>query len=138
VISPWNRVDAVKATVLMAIGALVWFIGWWEVSDRASMDRQIAPMNIAVVGLIVFGAGQASWYLAGRRAVGRRRRTLLGLDTRRPVTVVSTSTVDGLFLGGGRFFHRPECAMITDRGWVPQPRAAHERAGRVPCGVCKP
>ncbi len=127
-----------KTFGLMGIGGVLWFIGWWEVSDRAAMDEQIAVLNLAVVGLIVVGAGQASWFLAGRRAVGHRRRALLGDRARRTAVAPVAPTSHELVVGGERFFHRLDCAMAADRGWSPAPRAAQEQAGRVPCGVCAP
>jgi hypothetical protein len=133
--TPWHWADAVKAAGLIAIGAILWFIGWYEVSDRAAMDDQIPPLNLAIVGVLIIGSGQASWFLAGRRAVGARRRVLLGAEAKpSPVRVMT----DDRFAGGERFYHRIDCAMLTDRHWSPTSRAAHEADGREPCGVCKP
>lgn len=135
-VSPWHWADAVKTAGLIVIGAIVWFVGWYQVSERAAMDEQIAPMNLAIVGLLIIGAGQASWFLAGRRAVGARRRVLLGATAKpSPVTLVAVSD---LFAGRERLYHRLDCAMLTDRDWAPMPSAAHELQGRTPCGVCKP
>jgi hypothetical protein len=134
-VTPWQIADAVKAAGLIAVGAIVWFAGWYEVSDRAAMDEQIAPMNLAVVGVLLVGAGQASWFLAGRRAVGARRRALLGATAKpSPVAVVAGD----LFAGGEQFFHQLDCAMVTDRGWMPTTRTDQELSGRTPCGVCAP
>lgn len=133
--SPWRGADAVKAAGLIALGAILWAIGWYEVSDRAAMADQIPPMNLAVVGVLIIGAGQASWFLAGRRAVGLRRRALLGAEAKPGVTA---KVSPDLFAGTERFFHRLDCAMVSDRAWTPTPRAAHEAQGRTACGVCAP
>lgn len=134
--SPWHWADAVKSAGLIAIGSILWFIGWFQVSDRAAMDDQIPPMNLAIVGILVVGFGQASWFLAGRRAVGARRCQLLGAEAKpSPQRAVVT---DDLFAGAERLYHRLDCAMLADRGWTPTVRAAQESAGRTPCGVCKP
>lgn len=135
-VSPWHRVDAVKAAALIAIGAILWAIGWYQVSDRAAMDDQIAPMNLAVIGVLIIGAGQASWFLTGRRAVGARRRALLGSQAKPPR--VALPVEDDRFAGRERFYHRLDCALVADRGWVPTSRSAQEAAGRVRCGVCVP
>ncbi len=134
--TPWTRTDAVTSAVLMAVGVLVLSAGWWEVSDRASMESQIPAFNIAVLGLVLIGAGQGLWFLRGRRACSDRRRLLLGADAA-PVRSAVVEDVDS-FPGTERFYHRPECAMASDRSWTPTSRAAHEQAGRTPCGVCAP
>jgi hypothetical protein len=133
---PWCLADAIRAAGLILVGAIVWFVGWYQVSARAAMGEQIGPMNFAVVGLLIVGTGQASWFLAGRRAVGARRRSLLGA-TAKPSPVAGTAAVD-LFAGSERLYHRLECGMATDRRWAPVPRSDHERQGRTPCGVCAP
>ena len=137
--TPWTRVDALRTAILVAVGALVWAVGWFGVSGQPALEDQIAPMNLAVVGVVLIGIGYSSWFLAGRRAVGTRRRAVLALAPEVAIGPVTTGTapVDG-FLGSERLYHRRDCAMTVDRAWEVQPRAAHERAGRTPCGVCRP
>ncbi|GAA0631752.1 hypothetical protein GCM10009547_39500 [Sporichthya brevicatena] len=140
--TPWTRVDVLRTAVLVAVGAVVWAVGWFGVSGEPALSDQIAPMNVAVLGVILVGAGYASWFLAGRRAVGARRRVVLALVpdvASAPAPDVRADDVrhDG-FLGSGRLFHRSGCAMTADRAWVAEPRSVHEQAGRVPCGVCRP
>jgi hypothetical protein len=125
-----------KAVLLIAVGLLLWVIGWYRLSGRVTLNSQIPSMNLAVVGVVLAGAGQASWFLAGRRAVGLRRRALLGSEPR-PLPSVTGEERDG-FVGGDRLYHRDACAMAAGRPWPAQLRGAHEAAGRVPCGVCRP
>ncbi|GAA0612171.1 hypothetical protein GCM10009547_12750 [Sporichthya brevicatena] len=125
------------AVSVMAIGGVVWFVGWWEVSDRPTMESQISALNVAVLGMLVIGAGQALWFLRGRRAVHDRRRRLLGADAAPRQATIAVAEEDR-FAGSERFYHRLDCAMVDERNWSPSPRAAHERAGRTPCGVCAP
>lgn len=136
--SPWTRSDAVATAAVMAIGSIVWFVGWWEVSDRATMESQLSALNIAVLGMLVIGAGQTLWFLRGRRAVHDRRRLLLGVDVRTSSTTAVAPVDEDRFAGSERFYHRVDCAMADERNWTPSPRAVHERAGRTPCGVCAP
>ncbi len=142
--TPWTRVDAVRTAVLAAVGAVVWAVGWFGVSGEPALEDQIAPMNLAVVGVVLIGIGYSSWFLAGRRAVGTRRRAVLALVPEvaaAPAPVGANTAItppaDG-FLGSERLYHRPDCAMTADRAWEVEPRAVHERAGRTPCGVCRP
>jgi hypothetical protein len=136
---PWSRGDVLFAALLIAIGCLVWSIGWYRVSGRTTMTEQVAPFDLAVVGVGLVGAAQARWFIGGRRAVAARRRVLLGSDAVRTLAVPGPAAQrDEVFSGSQRFFHRPECPMVFERAWPPAPRSAHERAGRVPCGVCAP
>jgi hypothetical protein len=134
---PWSRADALKVAVLFAVGGVIWAVGWWQMSGRASMTEQVAPMNLAVVGLAVIAVGQASWFLRGRRAVAHRRRTLLGAAPVLPTGPAIVLDPDH-FAGRERLYHRAGCDMLTDRAWPPAARAEHEDAGRIPCGVCAP
>jgi hypothetical protein len=135
--SPWTRVDVLLTALLIAIGGVVWIIGWYRVSGRTAMDEQVAPFDLAVFGAVVFGAGQVRWFIGGRRAVDARRRVLLGSDA---VLAVAVPVVprEELLSGSERFFHRLDCSLALDRAWAPASRSAHEQAGRVPCGVCAP
>lgn len=134
--TPWTRLDAATTALLIAVGALLWTIGWYRVANKPSMGDQIAPLNLTVVGLAVIGAGQVLWFLRGRRIIDERRRALLGDE---PAPVAADAPADGeLFTGAYGLYHRQACAMVTDRDWAPTARVAHESAGRAPCGVCAP
>jgi drug/metabolite transporter (DMT)-like permease len=76
---PWSRTDVLRTAVLVVLGAGIWVVGWFGVSGRPALEDQIPPMNLAVLGFAVTGAGYAAWFLAGRRAVGARSRALLRL-----------------------------------------------------------
>lgn len=135
--SPWTRTDAVLTAAVIALGCVVWAIGWYKVSGEGAFDSQIAPLNVAVLGVLVAGAGQALWFLGGRRAVDHRRRVLLGDDAF--LTVRSAPAADGdSFVGGESLYHRPECPMAAGRAWSPASRTEQEQAGREPCGWCEP
>jgi hypothetical protein len=127
----------IKAAAVVAVGCLVWAIGWHRVAYQPAFAAQIAPMNVSIVGFVIVCAGQMLWFLGGRRAISDRRRVLLGSDA---TATPSGSAEQGedRFAGSERFYHRLDCAMVGDRAWTPTPRAAQERAGRVPCGVCAP
>jgi len=138
---PWDRTNLGRATLLIAVGALVWFIGWYQVASKASSDEQTTPLNLAIVGVLLAGAGQLSWILDGRRAVGRRRRRLIG-DGHVPSAVAKLGTDPELtevsLVGGRRYYHRPGCALAAGRDLETAARGEHEAAGRSACGVCAP
>lgn len=135
--SPWSRLDALRSALLIAVGAVLWLLGWHWVSGRPAMHDQIVPLNLAIVGLVLAGAGQAAWFLTGRRAVRRLRDALLGTSVKPALHSLAHAHRD-LVAGGERFFHRLDCALLTGRHWSPQTRESQMAAGRVPCGVCTP
>ena len=128
----------VIAAVVMAVGGAVWFAGWWQAYDQRLMEDQISPLNVATLGLVVIGVGQAWWFLRGRRAVADFRRVVL--ENLGSIPTASAAPDADMYIGGpgARFYHRAECAMVTGRGWTFAPRAAHHEAGRTQCGVCRP
>ena len=134
--TPWTRSDAARTAAFVAVGLVVWMFGWFGVSGQAAFEGQIAPLNLAIVGVVLVGAGYAGWFLAGRRAVGARKRVLLARST--DVAAAAGAVDPDGFVGSERLFHRVECAMSLDRSWAVRPRVDHERAGRRPCGVCRP
>jgi hypothetical protein len=135
--SPWTRTDAVLAAAVIAVGSVVWAIGWYRVADEGGFDAQIAPMNVAVLGQLVAVGGLVLWFLGGRRAVDYRRRALLGDEAAPAIIAAPVADVDS-FVGAERLYHRPDCPMAQDRDWPAGSRVEQERAGRVPCGWCEP
>ena len=135
--SPWTRTDAVLTAAVIAVGCAVWAIGWYRVSGEGAFDSQIAPMNVATLGVAVAVAGQVLWFLSGRRAVDFRRRVLLGDDAALAQISAPAEDLDS-FVGSERLYHRADCPMAQDRAWVPLSRAEQDQAGREPCGWCEP
>jgi hypothetical protein len=142
----WRRGHMTKAAVLIALGTVLWFVGAYQVAGRATLERQAGPMDLAIIGLIVAGAGQVSWIADGRRRIGLRRRALIGVGpqhraaSREPKSaVVASSELATCFASADtKLFHRADCRMGEGREWSGAARSAHVAAGRTPCGVCKP
>jgi hypothetical protein len=147
----WTRLDLVRTSLLLLLGVVLWVVGWYNASDDLDVDNQIAPLNLSVAGTLVAGAGFVLWFLAGRRAVGARRRVIV--ERRRSLVVPVESGPDarpqslapraasGVLVGGSnlRRFHRSDCPLAAGRtDWTAAARAEHSAAGRVACGVCLP
>jgi hypothetical protein len=120
----------------MAVGSVLMITGWYRVAGEPGSSDQVGPFGLAVLGLLVLVAGQLSWFRAGRRAVARRRRRLLGRAPRK--AVVGADASGDAFAGGARFYHRLDCPMVSGREWSAHSRAIHLAAGRDACGVCSP
>jgi hypothetical protein len=122
-------------------------MGWYLAAGETNYNRQLGPANLAVAGLIVAEAANVWWFVRGRRAVGERRRQLLGEPIDRPGTTAGTvsahaAPVPGTMVTvageGMRHYHRPECPLAAGRDW---PQLSVEESltdGRTPCGVCQP
>jgi len=54
-----------RTTVLIAVGLLVWFVGWYQVAGKANSSDQTAPVNVAVLGVLLAGIGQLCWSWTG-------------------------------------------------------------------------
>lgn len=128
----WQAVTAVAALALV--------LAWYQVSGEGVSADQKTGMNVSIAAVIVAGAAGALFLLAGRRAVGVRRESLVAslpaLDPKAPPTA---SDGLGLVAGEGLLrFHRADCQLAQNRNWPPASRAEHQAQGRTACGACKP
>jgi hypothetical protein len=128
--------------VLAVIGAVLFFVGTGMVGNKRTYDDQVPGINLAIVGVVVANAAGVLLLLAGRRSVTARRVGVLGAVPKamEAVTVVTAPASSSALVGGDGLthFHRADCAMAAGRDWPELDRAAQERAGRTPCGVCTP
>ncbi len=129
--------------VLAVLGAALFFIGTGMVGNETVYDDQVPGINLAIVGVVVANAAGVLLLLAGRRSVTARRVAVLGAvpAAQAEVAVAISAPASSTVLVGGEgltHFHRADCAMAAGREWPALDRAAHERAGRTACGVCKP
>jgi hypothetical protein len=143
------------AFMLGALGGVAVLLAWAGSSSTPVVGRQAAWGAVGVAGTFGVAAASVLWVVTLRGAVARRAtelRTaiLLGKDVRigaGPVTaghpvprapgsgepvaaLVATATMVR--------YHRPDCRLAAGKGVEPAERVEHERAGRAPCGVCRP
>ena len=128
--------------VIAVIGAVLFFIGAGMVGNEKTYDDQVPGINLAIVGVVVANAAGVLLLLAGRRSVTAHRVRVLGVvpqAVKKAVTITAPASSTALIGGEGlTHFHRADCVMAAGRDWPELDRAAHERAGRTACGVCKP
>ena len=72
---PWARTHLLALVVLNALGGVLIGVAWYWSAGRT--EAQTAPLNLAVVAMMVAGAGNGLWLMRGRRAIGARRRAWL-------------------------------------------------------------
>ena len=80
----WGRRDIVTVVVLNLIALTLIVGGWAWASNKKLVADQFAAANLTVIGLIIAGAGNVSWLLSGRRAVGRVKLALFGAEDTEP------------------------------------------------------
>jgi hypothetical protein len=72
---PWGRRHVIVLVALNVLGAALIGVAWFWSAGRA--EAQTAPLNLAVVAMVVAGAANGVWLMRGRRAIGARRRAWL-------------------------------------------------------------
>ena len=141
--------------ILVALGALAIFLGWYGVSGQSLTAKQLPYLvsgGLTGIALVVIGAV----FLAAdhlRRQVGRldgiERKvddlySLLVLEPPPPGTTVdevapTDESTGFVALPNGSTFHRPTCALVAGKPDVIAVDAATIAAGHLePCPVCDP
>lgn len=146
----WSPADLAVTAILVAVGLVLWFLGWYSASDKLVEGDQVVSLNVAAAGTLIAGAGLVSWFLNGRRAIRSRRRLLIERRRAllRPTRVAAAAPAPSLaprssstvLVAGSelRRYHRADCPLAVGRDWLSSAREAHESAGRTACGACLP
>jgi hypothetical protein len=146
----WGADDVIRYVLAIGAAGVAVVVSWYICSGDDSFNRQIGPLDAAVAGLVLAGLGNVLWLLRARRAVGERRRALLGEPRAEVFALGSVGGKEGvagpvavesdLFVAGEGMarFHRPGCALAAGRPWSLSTRLEHQDRGRLPCGVCRP
>ncbi|GAA0618875.1 hypothetical protein GCM10009547_21560 [Sporichthya brevicatena] len=135
--------------VLTALGAVLFLAGTAVVANEKVYADQEPGLAVATVGVVLGGAAGLLLLVHGRRRVAVRRDQSLSPIPAAPGVTGATSRTRpartrsadpaGFVAGEGLVhFHRRDCSMAEGRRWPVTDRAGHERAGRRPCGVCRP
>jgi hypothetical protein len=157
--SDWARTAATRATVpwrvgdltVMAGANLLGLIGLLVANfgggGQADLGAELPWLRLGIGAVVVAGAGNALWLMAGVRAVAIRRRQLL---ERAPAIRTALRSVadqsnalpaDAEALVAGpqmTRYHRTDCPAAAGRPVAPAPLDGHLRAGLRPCGICRP
>ena len=136
----WHRRDAVGPLVVGGVGVVFCVVAWWLAAGDRQFRDELSLATVSVVGLVLIVGAETAWVLRGRAIVGRRIRALLGTVPPRATRPVFDAGGDlALVAGPGlRWYHYPSCPLAEGLGWPATARDEHVRAGRQPCGVCRP
>ena len=137
---PWLVPDLFRWFGLLLLSAAMLGVAWWGISGTAKLGTQITWLNVGVASIVVGGLGNMTWLLQGRRALALRRRELLSqipVDAlRTPPPAYPEPGQKRLAVAGTTHHHAPGCAAVAGKRTKAMSAAAHERAGRRPCGIC--
>jgi hypothetical protein len=116
-------------------------LGWYQAAGRLRVEDQVAWAVLSVAGTTAVGLVTVLLVLAGRQAVEQRLRGVLVAvgEERGPTAVRAVASDAGAALvatDGMARYHRPSCRLAHGKPVRPSERAAHEAAGRRPCGIC--
>lgn len=140
---PWQPRDVLMTGSLLMVGATLLVIGSIGAGGTRRWSEQILWVDLSAAGIIVGGAGIASWLLAGRRAVDERWLEVLVEKSDAGLTedagaIRSASDGDGVFVSLAPMtrYHRAACPAVVGKPVEEASRASHTAAGLQPCGIC--
>lgn len=147
---PWKPEDFVRLVSANAVGLILVFASWFQTTQAADVRGRLTWLNLALVGLVIAGAGNGMWLLRGRQVVGLARVAMLPQTSHAPgATAVFEPGANGsgpsangssfpVAVAGTAHYHRPSCMFVAGRDVTAASPRDHEREGRSPCGVCEP
>ncbi|HYH48246.1 MAG TPA: hypothetical protein VEG38_01740 [Acidimicrobiia bacterium] len=146
--SPWTRRTRAGVAVAIGLGLALLIAGYTGADGKRDLDDEIGALNLAIAGVLVASAAEATFLLIGRRKVTLLRRD--ALTFRRDVTVVpwaasAVPTSDSTFrpalvrgtdvtVIGSTWYHRPDCLLVA--GKASRPVRPGDELDR--CAVCHP
>ena len=138
VLAPWSPHARLALLAADTVAASLVVVAWAGAADTAALHDQIGWLNLAVVGAVVGAAANASWLLAGRRAVGRRRRRLLAdVGDPSPAADAATRPEHGWqWVPGTRRAHRDGCPLAAGKQAVEVDAARIAAERLVRCELC--
>lgn len=133
-------------TITVLLGLITILAAWFGSSHTASLTGRMLWLNAAVAGFAVAAIGLGLWLMAGRRAVGERRFSLVSLEepAAEPASAKAgrrmkrgsgeTASLELVRVPGTRRVHAPDCPLVA--GKQVEQAAVSETSER--CGVCTP
>jgi hypothetical protein len=155
---PTDRWLAIAGGVLMPLGVILVFIGWYGASHTTRLFEEI-PYLISggLLGIVLSTIGAALYFgywltriVAGERqmieVLARMEARLDGVAAESNgsgssgANAAATSTAAGTFLATrtGTMFHRPDCPVVADRPASELRSIKLPATGMSPCKLCAP
>jgi hypothetical protein len=138
----WEGREILGAAVGNGLGLLLMVAAYVQSGDRLTLNDQVAPLNLAVLGIILAGTANSALLVVGRLRVRVKLVRLRVALASRTADAVETDGTAGevaevVVIGGPRRYrHLPGCQLVVgkDVQEVSDSLAGEPRA----CGVCHP
>jgi hypothetical protein len=137
---PWRVGDLLSLVRTLLVAAGLWAVTWVGASGTDDVQHQVTWTAVGLGAGVVAGVGYAAWVLVGVRTVRARRRFLIDhLAAPEVEALVKPPAREG-FLAAANMtrYHLPGCPLVQGKVVEARTAAAHRRARRQPCGVCRP
>jgi hypothetical protein len=145
---PWRVGDLTLTCALSTVGALAIVGAWFGCSGSLSATTEERWLAVGIIAAVVAGVGNGLWLLAGHRAVRQRSRAVTSrlLQLADPATDLQTLvepaarpvSVGLVATSAMGHYHRGDCHLVHGKDVRHQNTAQHVKAGRRPCGMCRP
>jgi hypothetical protein len=129
--------------VIGAAGFVAMAVAWKGTATTIRVERQVDWLPLGVAGASAATLAMVGWVLAGRRSVAERVARLSALvgtpswwDAESPAGPAAAAEAAFVATDGMVRYHRPSCPLVAGKPARALGRAAHEAAGRRPCGIC--
>jgi hypothetical protein len=117
-------------------------LGFVKVSASSHVDEQVSWSALSLIGAVLVCAAAGLAATSGERVFLlhlHRLAAAVEVHGPRSATGFASAVASGDSLVAAPTmsrYHRPGCPLAAGKATAPDSRAAHERAGRRPCGVC--
>ena len=144
---PWTPGEAYAAVLGNAVALVLALLAWIGVSGKLLVTEQTGWVTLGIGAVMVAGAVNTVWLMAGRRALGLRRAAALDVALPAALAVAAAGgpalpadRADERPVAGAGMtaFHRPGCWLAAGRPVEAATVDTHHRAGRRACEVCGP
>jgi hypothetical protein len=141
---PWTRRDLTLWALLMLAAIALMLIAWNGASNELRFEDDLAWLQLAIAGVAIAALANVLFFLAARRRVRGLLVALLssGSASVSPPPVLRSAPMRGaaglVAAPTMTHFHRPGCQLAAAKPVAIASRSEHERAGRQPCGMCRP
>ncbi len=142
----WSAVRPVLGWVLVGVGALALFLGWWGVSGQSLTAKQLpyvvsgglTGVSLVILAGVFLATDDVRQQLARLDRLERKVDDLYALFVAADAPSGDTAT-RRVALPSGSSYHRPDCALVAGKDAVADVDDDAIAARRLsPCRVCDP
>jgi hypothetical protein len=147
--APWQVADVSRLLIRLAVSLLGFLVTWYGAAHTTHVNRQFVWLVGGSAGAAIGIAAVVAWETAGLARVrylklevgasiraGHARSTTTGTHQAARTGADAADPASWVSAPGMRLYHRPGCQLAAGKPVRPVSRAAIDRSGLAPCGVC--